>query len=387
MRTTALTKTTKVIQEKLFSNGSDYFTHMINDIRSAQSSVDFEVYIFQNSVLGDHMTQALSEAAKRGVKVRVLVDGAGSPLWGATYANTIEHAGGETRVYHPFPWQLWNYSRSIIKLPLLLKWIYLLLKVNKRNHRKLCIIDQRIAYIGSMNVSPAHLPKELDGQDWRDTAVKIEHTDLTTLSEAFDDAWHHRPIRERIRDAFKAVRRNPVVRLNHTWLRRRILYKQLLKRMKQCKHRIWITNAYFVPDGFLLKHLKEAAQRHVDVRILLPQKSDIVFLPWASSAFYYDLLKSGVKIFEYLPSILHAKTLIIDRWMLIGSSNLNYRSLLHDLEVDVNVRRKESKRELAHLFLADLKKSKEISMADLRKYRPWYQRTIGRIALYLKYLI
>lgn len=360
---------------------------MLDDIRAANTSIDFEVYIFQNSVLGDHVTQALADAARRGVKVRVLVDGAGSPLWGATYANTIEKAGGLTRVYHPFPWQLWHYSRSIIKLPFLLKWIYLILKINKRNHRKLCIIDQQIAYIGSMNVSPNHLPKSMGGQDWRDRAIRIQKADLSTLCEAFEDAWEHRPIQERIRDAFKAVRRNPIVRLNHTWLRRRILYKQLLKRMKRCKHRIWITNAYFVPDNFLLKHLKEAAKRQVDVRILLPKKSDIIFLPWASSAFYYELLKSGVKIFEYLPSVLHAKTLIIDRWMLIGSSNLNYRSLLHDLEVDVNVRHPETKRDMAQLFLEDLKQSKEIFLEDLNKIRPWYQRSLGRIALYIKYLI
>lgn len=379
--------TTKSIQETLFSDGNAYFTQMIEDIHAAQSSIAFEVYIYQNSVLGDHITQALSSAAKRGVTVRVLVDGAGSPIWGATYANTIEQAGGKTRVYHPFPWHLWHYSRSIIKAPFLLKWIYLILKINKRNHRKICIIDQQIAYIGSMNVTPNHLPKHLRGQGWRDTAIRLEKANLDTLCEAFNDAWEHRPIHERIRDAFKAVRRNPVVRLNHTWLRRRILYKQLLKRMKRSQHRIWITNAYFVPDNFLLKHLKEAAKKQVDVRILLPKTSDIIFLPWASSAFYYDLLKAGVKIFEYLPSVLHAKTLIIDDWMLIGSSNLNYRSLLHDLEVDVNVRRPETKREMAQLFVDDLKQSKEIYLEDLNKIRPWYQRYLGRIALYIKYWI
>jgi cardiolipin synthase len=375
------------IQETLFSNGADYFQQLIYDLETAQHSIDFEVYIFQNSTLGDHLTQALCDAAHRGVKVRVMVDGAGSPLWGATYANSIESAGGETRIYHPFPWQLWNYSRSLIKLPFILKWIYLLLKINKRNHRKLCMIDQHIVYIGSINITPDHLPKNIQGSGWRDIAIRIKNANLDSLQNAFECAWLHRPLKERIRDAFKAIKHNPVIRLNHSWLRRRILYKQLLRRINLCKHRIWITNAYFVPDNFLLRKLIDAAKRGIDVRILLAKKSDIFMMPWASSAFYHSLLKAGVRIFEYLPSNLHAKTLIIDRWMLIGSSNLNHRSLLHDLEVDVNIRRYNTKKQLAKLFLEDLKQSREIELNELHKQRPWYQRLLGRVILYMKYWI
>ena len=141
-----------------------------------------------------------------------------------------------------------------------------------------------------------------------------------------------------------------------------------------------------MPDHFLLRKLKEAAHKGIDVRILLPQHSDVIFMPWASKAFYYSLLKAGVRIFEYQPSILHAKTLIIDDWFLVGSSNLNHRSLRHDLEVDVNICTSRAKSSLNQQFLLDLAQSKEIFLSDWQK-RPWYQNLVGKLILYIKYWV
>lgn len=374
-------------EETIFADGKTHFDHMIADIQRAKFSVELEIYIFQKDFLGDTITQALCDAAARGVRVRVLVDGAGSPLWATSYAVLIEKAGGEARIYHPFPWQLWNYSRSFIKLPFLLKWIYLLLKANKRNHRKVCLIDKAIGYIGSMNISKDHLPRRDGGNSWRDTSVRLTHTNLGSLSKAFENAWSHRTIQERLKDIFHQVRLDPIIRLNDTWLRRRVLYKNLLLKISKCRQRIWITNAYFVPDSFLLRRITEAANHGIDVRILLPKKSDVMMMPWASSTFYYSLLKAGARVFEYGPSNLHAKTLILDDWMLIGSSNLNHRSLLHDLEVDINVRQPNSKKQLVSLFLDDLTHSKEIFLGDLSAHRAWIYRSLGRLVLYVKYWI
>ena len=197
----------------------------------------------------------------------------------------------------------------------------------------------------------------------------------------------HRTIRERVRESFRQLRKNPIIRLNYTRHRRRILHKNLLRKITQAQLRIWITNAYFVPDNFLLRRLRDAAKSGVDVRILLPKNSDIMIMPWTSSTFYYNLLKSGVRIFEYLPSNLHAKTLIIDDWSSVGSSNLNHRSLLHDLEADINVRQASSKKILEDQFLTDLTQSKEITFNTWKQHRPWRQRIIGQLALYLKYWI
>ncbi|MDQ2993763.1 MAG: phospholipase D-like domain-containing protein [Pseudomonadota bacterium] len=378
--------TSRIYTEDLFVDGSAFFNELINDINNAKNSIDLEIYIFKGDKLGEKVANALINAAKRNVKVRVLVDGAGTPVWGGSMTRRLERAGVETRIFHPFPWRVWHWSRSVIRLPLLLKLIYLLLKINSRNHRKVCIIDQDIVYIGSFNISKCHLKIEDGGAGWRDTGVRLQHVNLSDLQTAFHAAWTQIPIHERLQVIFRNINKNPIFRLNNSWHRRRILYKNLLRRMSKCRQRIWVTNAYFVPDNFLLKKLKEAAQRGKDVRILLPKKSDVFVMPWASTTFYYTLLKSGVRIFEYAPNILHAKTLILDNWITIGSSNLNHRSLLHDLEVDVNLQLQASKKRILEQFKEDLNNAKEISLKNWSP-RPLYQRIIGRFALYMKYWI
>lgn len=382
-----LTVANPVYGEKVFVSGSIHFIELINDINAAKSSIALETYLFHNDHLGIRVAEALAAAAKRGVSVRVMVDGAGSPYWTTNFARMLENAGVKTKVFHPFPWQLWNWSRSVVKLPIILKWLYFILKANFRNHRKVCIIDDKVAYIGSLNISKCHLERNDGGDGWRDTSVRLEHVDLMELSKAFDAAWDHRTIKERLRETFYHVRHDPLIRLNYTRHRRRILYKNLLRRISNCKNRIWITNAYFVPDNFLLKRLKEAAKNGVDVRILLPKKSDVLMMPWASSTFYYSLLRSGIRIFEYLPSMLHAKTLILDDWVLVGSSNLNHRSLLHDLEADITLNNEANKQRLNAGFLEDLTYSREISLDSWHIQRPLRQRLLGRIVLYIKYWI
>lgn len=363
--------------EDIFFTEKHYFAALLADIEKAEKSIELETYIFSLDSLGKKVMAALTSAAKRGVSVRVLVDGAGTPGWDGDSVKQLENGGAETRVFHPFPWRLWQWSRSRVHMPSLLKAIYLLLKINSRNHRKVCIIDKKIAYIGSFNILQ---------KTWRDTGVRLTQIDLKALLQAFESAWDHLPIQERIRHYFRHIRTNPVIRLNNTWYRRRILHKNLLKRIKKCKSKVWITNAYFVPDNFLLRRLIDAAKTGIDVRILLPKESDVSFMPWASQGFYERLLKSGARVFEYVPTILHAKTLIIDDWMIIGSSNLNHRSLLHDFEVDVNIRLPESKKALEQQFLDDLKDAKEVYLEDWQK-RPWYQRAVGWILLNLKYMI
>ncbi len=372
--------------EIIIADSLCFFEYLLNDIEQAKRSVELETYIFNTDKIGEKIASALVNAAQKGVRVRILVDGAGSPLWGDGLTRMLERAGVETRIFHPFPWRLWQWSRSWVRVSPILKAIYLCLKINSRNHRKVCIIDDEVVYVGSLNICQSHLDKKQWGDYWRDTAVRLQGTDFKELKNAFEIAWDHMPIQERIREIFRHVNKNPVFRVNNTRHRRRILYKNLLRRMNRCTEKIWITNAYFVPDSFLLKKLKDAAERGVDVRILLPQRSDIFALPWTSATFYFHLMKSGVRIFEYLPSMLHAKTLILDDWVSVGSSNLNHRSLLHDLEVDVNLRLPDSKKKIMNQFISDLERSKEVEIDSWQK-RPLHQRIIGRLLLYVKFWI
>ena len=372
-------------QETIFLHGEDYFAALLADIANATERIELETYIFHNDPLGLKIAAALAQAAQRGVRIRVLVDGAGTPSWDV-FISTLKSTGIETRVFNPIPWRFWQWRRSIIKLPFLFKIAYLLSRLNKRNHRKVCIIDQKYVYVGSANISECHLSAHQGGKDWRDTIVRLSNTDISNLATAFEEAWDHTSIQERLHNLIEPVNRQAVFRLNNSRHRRRVLYKNLLYRLGKCKNRVWITNAYFVPDNFLLRKLHGLAQSGIDVRILLPQKADIFMMTWASSTFYESLLKSGVRIFEYIPSMLHAKSLILDDWHIVGSSNLNHRSLLHDLEVDVNIHSPASKKILENQFLADLSQSKEIDLQSWNK-RLWFQKAIGRLLLYVKFWI
>lgn len=374
-------------EEQILIDGEHFFESLIDDIDRAKTNIDLETFIFDHDATGKQVAEALCRAATRGVLVRILVDGAGSPYWSTTFARTLEKSNIKTKVFHPFPWQFWNWSRSVTRKPFLLNSIYLLLKSNSRNHRKTCLIDNNIAYIGSVNITHCHLKKEAGGKNWRDTSVRLSNINLNELYKAFEIAWTQRTITERLRDTFKHVRCEPRVRLNYTRHRRRILHKNLLRRMRLCQQRIWITNAYFVPDNVLLKRLKDAAKNGVDVRILLPKKSNILIVEWASSTFYSNLLDAGIKIYEYLPGMLHAKSLILDDWMLIGSSNLNHRSLLHDLEVDVTLFTDDAKKTLEQIFLTDLTQSSKLELNHWQSNRSLPRRILGRMALYLKYWI
>ena len=345
------------------------------------------MYIFKKDALGIRVQKALMAAAARGVLVRVLVDGVGTPFWGGPFTRQLESVGVVTRVFHPLPWGLWQWSRSVVRLPSLIKWAYLIYKINSRNHRKMFILDEKKIYISSMNIDQNHLSEVKEGGRWQDMGVCLESDDLQDALHAFEGAWDHRFLKSRLHDLFKPQKRLMRLRFNNTRHRRRAHYKKLLRTVARAKERIWITNAYFVPDIFLLKKLKEAAKRGVDVCILLPRYADISFMPWTTHVYYEPLLKSGVKIFEYLPSMLHAKTIIVDDFVMLGTSNLNHRSLLHDLEVDVRLRDPESKTAVEAQFRADQKDSQEIFIEDHRRSRPWYQRMLGHIIFHVRYWI
>ncbi len=362
-------------EELLYHQGDVYFEALLQDIEAAATRIDLETYIFRIDSVGKRFVRALIRAAERGVRVRLLVDGVGLPFASQTLPQLFQGSPVEVRIYHPVPWFFWHWKYTSEDRPLFRKLIDWLINLNHRNHRKTCVIDNEIAWVGSLNICDCHLPVDQGGEGWRDTAVRVSKIATYPLTRAFEKAWHP----YRLMPPFPAWRDYPF-RLNYTRHRRRRLLRDLIRRIERAQNRLWITNAYFVPDRRLLQKLAQAAQRGIDVRILLPERSDVFFMPWTSSVFYGRLLRSGVKIYEYLPAILHAKTIIIDDWMTVGSSNLNYRSLLHDLEVDVVLQQTPSKQNLESQFLADLKNAREISLASYPP-RPWWQRWCAMLVL------
>lgn len=363
------------MNETVFTSGKPYFDYLVAAIDSAKYSVDLETYIFTFDKTGLRVAEALANAAHRGVKVRLLIDGAGSFVsWHDKMHQKLVSQGVQVRIFHPFPWHPQSHDNHNPSIPD--RIIHMLLNLNRRNHRKTCLIDKSIAFAGSMNISHCHVGQTPD-QGWRDTAVQFSGIDLTPLVKAFEQAWTQTRFysfsKKKEQEKPQASR---TIRLNDSWRNRKAMSKSLQQRLKYAKEKIWVTSAYFVPDNITLRRLIIAARRGVDVRILVPHKSDVFYMPWISATFYPILIKHGVKIYEYHPKMLHAKTIVVDNWVIVGSSNLNHRSLLHDLEIDICLQKTISRQIIETQFLEDLKDSHVIDNQSLYA-KPLYKRAIG----------
>jgi cardiolipin synthase len=231
-----------------------------------------------------------------------------------------------------------------------------------------------------MNVIEYHTASYVGGAAWRDTGVLLEGRDVSVLVSSFNEVWHGERRGLRLRRRKRSAASGDLILLNVRRAQRSENYLDLLIRMLGATERIWIENAYFVPDASLIRVLRVAAEAGVDVKIVVPAFSDVVFIPWVTSAFHLGLLQAGVRVFEYTKSVLHAKTMVIDSWGLVGSSNLNHRSLLHDLEADAVLVDSQSCRSLQEQFEQDCVHCREVTLENWRR-RPLLERWRGWLLL------
>lgn len=358
--------------EQLFTDAEPYFSALIQSIDNARSSIDMEVYIYEANYIGQNIAQALSNAAQRGVTVRLLIDGVGIDSNFKAIAENLEQHSVQIRIHRPLPWRtaLWKYSVS--QTSGLRKLILLLFSLNQRNHRKTVVIDESIVFVGSINVSHNHLHLEHGGQQWRDTAIKITKGENSTVRQAFNIAWNDVSLLRETHEKNAIIRAiNSPFLLNYSTRLRKHHRKLLLKKIITAKRHVLITNAYFVPEPLLLRALTRAAKRGVNIEIMLPASSDVFFMPWVSAFFYKALLTSGARIFEYQPSMLHAKTIVIDNWASIGSSNLNHRSFRNDLEIDYIAQQGSTIASMLEIFEQDKRSSEEQKLAELSLKKGW----------------
>lgn len=367
--------------EKLYFKGDEYFTDVLKAINHAKQCVDFEVYIYEKGVLADRITESLLRAGRRGVKVRLLVDGVGSPSAAADYGEKLIKGGVEFRVYRRLPSVLMAFT-GIFGVFLRKNTFHRLrsvwFQVNRRNHRKLVMVDGNKIWMGGFNVTDHHLESLKGKEAWRDTGLGLSGVEDQVFHLAFEAAWYERVDRSRWKCCRKELiawlsRRSEAneVQVNTARRLRRKFHKELLYRLTTARKRIWVTTPYFVPTLPVFRALMHAALRGCDVRFVLPKKSDVPFVRWVSMSFFLPLLEAKSRIFEYRKSILHAKTLLVDDWVLIGSSNFNHRSFLFDLEVDVVLKRRKSLKSLERQYEIDFKKSGEVLLADVRLQPVW----------------
>ncbi len=364
--------------ETLLFDGDAFFESVLRDIVNAKQSIEFETYIYRDDQIGQRLAQAFLAASRRGVDVRVIVDGIGASGWFERRAPELENHGVRVRVYHPVLlsnlWARIKIDLGIDSPPKAfekLRGSVFVSRFNRRDHRKMCIVDHHIAYVGSINVTSEHCASLVGERAWRDTSVRVEGGPLFDILTAFNAVWercHDAHAKPRWRERLKLKQRprpasSRFVRFNYTARLRKQAYRHLIRRISRARKRVWITNPYFAPAGALLKALLKAAENGADVRILVPRNSDVFFMPWVATAYYAKVLKGGAKIYEYLPRMLHAKTAVVDNWAIVGSSNFNRRSLVHDFEVDVVLSSPATKRELMDWFEKDLKQSEEVTTA------------------------
>ena len=363
-------------QEHLYDHAQRYFDELIASILQAQNSVVVEFYIFDCDSLGLKIIGALRRVRERGVAVRVLIDGVGTAESGEQTIAAMQAAGIAVKIFHPLPWQIARHGWSLREGSRLGRLWYLIRNINRRDHRKLCIVDNQVLWTGSLNVSLKHLPVAQGGENWRDYGVRLSGPGVAEVAENFNALWTHQ--RPRLRRGFFQYHWN-----NLTALARRRKNRLLVQQLSGATQRIWITSAYFCPSARVLKALKTAAAKGVDTRLLIPQTSDVYWFPLLTASYYSDLLKAGVRVFEYGPRFLHAKALLIDSFCLIGSTNFNHRSYLHDLELDIVLHAAESKRQLEAYYLHDMAEATEVKLESIgfRKRLVW----LGWVPRLLRY--
>ena len=349
--------------ERSFHHASAFFDTLIEDINQAENSILLETYIFDKDPLGERIITALGAARKRGISVKVLIDGIGSMDDLDELIMSFEQQDIILKVFHPLPWDFSAYHKAVKTGSFLAKFIYFISHMNQRNHRKLCIIDKKIAWTGSFNISSSHLPVEKGGRGWKDHGLRVTGTQVESLANEFALLWHRR------RDRNLRKQQLPFILSSLNPLKRQKKEMWLIQSIKEAKQRIWIANAYFAPHPSIITALKRAGNRGIDVRILVGEKSDISFFPAFSRSFFADLVQHNIKIYEWSQSVLHSKILLIDHYCYSGSSNLNSRSHYHDLELDILACLPETINDLETQFENDFSLSNRMEASFLFKNR------------------
>ena len=363
--------------ENLYFHGSDYFNDLIHNINNAKNSIEIECYIFYQDDIGKKIITSLINAAKKGVKVRLIIDGYGSMAWNTQQLAELTEAGIEVKIFHPLPWRLSLYKRVNITKGYINKFLYLSSRINKRNHRKLYIVDKQIAWSGSINISDSHLKQNVDDSIWLDCGVKITGESVLELTDNFDEVWK--------RNIPYTIENNHLpFRTNNNIIRRKYKNNELIHLIDSCKHKIWIISAYLAPSRRIVNALKRARSNGTDVKLIISHHSDVIFFPLISTTYYAELIRAGIEIYEHRKYIIHAKTIILDDISFVGSSNLNHRSFLHDLELDIILTHAASIEKLNNKFI-DLSNDSDIISQSKLKSLPWYYRMLGKIIWRIRY--
>ncbi len=357
--------------ETVYTDVHEYFDAVVASIDQAQNQIQFESYIFDTDEIGLNVLLALKRASHRGVAVQLLLDGFGSYNWSYKYTEEWTNSNFQIRFFHPMPWQY--SSAQFWRIFMQFKFSFGLSKFVRRNHRKICLVDKKVCYLGGLNVTK---------NSWKDAAVRLEGKDIDLISAAMQQSWQrHQSLR--IPFPRQKTESTAHVRLNFLWVDRYRNYRNLLNSIQSAKKRIWISSAYFVPKFSLIRVLLRAQSKGVDVRVVSSKKTDVFLMNYANKTFFPVLLANGIKIFEYPDGFIHSKLTLIDDSVWIGSSNLNQRSLRHDLEIDVLLDTADSLKAIEQDFETNMSGSIQLNLEKWNS-RSWLVKLFETIGMIFK---
>lgn len=371
-----------------FFHDSDLcFDEMLSRIRQARRSVRLEYYIFAYDSLTKVLIEELGKARERGCEVQILIDGVGSFYWQETVLSELRKRHIDVRIFMPIRGSL---TLRRLFSPIRFQLVRLFRMMNRRNHRKVMLIDGEWAFLGSMNMIQVHSQRIMGSRAWRDTSVLVGGSRVIDLERAFRLNWMgaRRRFFRRLfwrKDREYDPARSPF-RLNSSRGDRNFLNRDLLLRLRKARKRILIETAYFLPGGVYWKEMIRARQRGVRVDIIVPGPSDVPMVLWAASPILVRLLRAGVGLYEYTPRVLHAKFQIIDDWACVGSFNFNHRSLIHDLEADLALEDADSVDQLATQWEMDRKLCRRLRLEDFTG-QPWWIRLRNAIAYRFRFFM
>jgi cardiolipin synthase len=340
---------------RVITDGDDFFDSIISAIENAKKSINLETYIFSSDTVGWLVAEKLAEKAEQGLEVNVIYDSFGSITASAMMFDMMRKSGVEIIEYHPFvPWRrFWN--------------------VSFRDHRKILVIDGAIAFVGGINIGQEYAGIKYEGGRWRDTHAMIEGPAVRDIQFFFMENWYRNGgamMNSRLYFPDLPEKGDLLLMIICTRARKKVrpVYESYISAIRNARQSIYITNAYFIPDGRIYRTLVRAAERGVDVKLMLPGKSDVPFVKYASRYLYKRYMKRGIRIFEYTDSILHAKTAVVDGvWSTIGSSNMDRRSFRRNLELNAVILDQGFGDIMEDIFRKDVEKSREITLQVFEK--------------------
>jgi cardiolipin synthase len=352
---------------QLLQDGQMTYPAMFAAIEAARDHINLETYILDDDPIGQRFAAALIAKQRAGVQVNLIRDGVGTLRTPAAFFEPLRAAGVAIVVFNPVN-------------PLTAKagW-----DVNQRDHRKLLIVDGKTAFTGGINISSVYSSSGSVGQTgrpgsglpWRDTDLQIDGPVVAEFQKLFIETWQKQkgpplakrryfpPLTRQGDEVVHAVAGSPDERYS-------LVYATLISAIDSAEKEVLLTNAYFVPDPQLVASLKGAVARGVDIKLLLPAVTDSALVLHAGRSYYDELLRGGIKIYERQNALLHSKTALIDGvWSTVGSTNLDWRSFLHNQEVNAVVLGNAFGQRMRAAFDADLAASKPVTLAQ------WEQRS------------